>query len=282
MTSMEECQGGGFDTVDLFSGRTALVTGAGSGIGAVLARRLARHGAAVGLLGRTKTDLEQVAEDITHEGGRAHVLAADLQDYQALEHAVDVCATELGPVDLLVNNAGYGERQLFLCEQTEADWQRTIDINLTGAFRICRLVVPSMLERQSGAIVLLSSVAGKRGIPSNTAYCASKFGLHGLTQALAWELGPFGIRVNAVCPGLTDSPGLTEESRYGGDFVASLARHHGPPDLTWERYVNRAVRNTALGRLLDPDEIARLSTYLLSELSAGITGQAIGIDGGAL
>ncbi|MDA3648114.1 SDR family oxidoreductase [Saccharopolyspora indica] len=271
-----------FDTVDLFGGRTALVTGAGSGIGAVLAQRLARHGAAVGLLGRGEAALAEVAEAISGAGGRALVLPADVQDHETLERAVETCAAELGPVDLLVSNAGSGEHQVFLCEQTEADWQRTIDVNLTGAFRICRLVVPGMIERRSGGIVLMSSVAGNRGLPANTAYCAAKSGLHGLARALACELGPYGIRVNAVCPGLTDSPGLTDESRYGRDFIASLARHHGPPDLTWERYVRRAARNTALGRLLDPDEVARLSTYLLSELSAGITGQAVGIDGGAL
>lgn len=270
-----------FDTVDLFSGRTALITGAGSGIGAATAQRLAGHGAAVGLLGRGEEALAEVAKAITGAGGRAQVLPADVQDHETLERAVEICTAELGPVDLLVSNAGSGEHQVFLHEQTEADWQRTLDVNLTGAFRICRLVVPGMIERRRGGIVLVSSVAGKRGLPANTAYCAAKFGLHGLTEALAQELGPFGIRVNAVCPGLTDSPGLTDESRYGRDFIASLARHHGPPDLTWDRYVRRATRNTALGRLLDSDEIARLSTYLLSDLSAGITGQAVGIDGGS-
>ena len=266
----------------LLHGRTALVTGASSGIGRETSLVLARQGAAVGLLSRDKEALDAVHEEIVAEGGRSVVVPADLRDGKAVREAVAGCEETLGPVELLVSNAGDGMNQVFLCDQTEENWQRTIDINLTGAFRVCRQVVPGMMERQSGSIVFLSSIAGKRGIPANTAYCASKFGLHGLTESLAWELGPFGVRVNAVCPGLTNSPGLNEEERYGGDFVASLVRHHGPENLTWKRYVDRAVRNTALRRVLEAEEVAMLTMYLLSDLSTGITGQAIGIDGGAL
>ncbi|WP_207782187.1 SDR family NAD(P)-dependent oxidoreductase [Phytoactinopolyspora limicola] len=264
------------------TGRTALVTGASSGIGAETARVIAGEGAAVALLSRNEPALEAVRKEIADAGGRACVAPADLRDPDAVESAVARCVDRFGPVDLLVSNAGYGMRQAFLVDQTEENWQHTLDVNLTGAFRVCRLVVPTMMERASGSIVIVSSVAGRRGIPANTAYCASKFGLRGLAESLALELGPFGVRVNAVLPGLVDTPGLDEGERYGRDFIASLAEHHGLDGLTWERYVRHAVRNTALRRLLSATEVAHLIAYLLSDFSSGITGQSVGIDGGAI
>jgi NAD(P)-dependent dehydrogenase (short-subunit alcohol dehydrogenase family) len=265
-----------------FDGRTALVTGAGSGIGAVIATRLARAGAAVALLGRDTPALEAVRAGILAAGGTAEVTPGDVRDGQALAGAVARCEDSLGPVDILVHSAAWARGQVFLCDQTEQGWLDTVDTNLNGAFRICRLVVPGMMERRRGGIVLVSSIAGKRGLPANTAYCASKAGLNGLTQALAAELGPFDVRVNAVCPGLTRSPGTTDPERYGSDFMASLGRHHGPPDLDWDRYVRSAVRGTALRRLVEPDEVADLTLFLLSPASGGITGQAMSVDAGAL
>lgn len=269
-------------TTDLFAGRTALVAGASSGIGAVIARQLAACGARVALLARDEQALLQVRKEITDAGGEAVVTPADMRDGVALDLAVRRCERELGTVDLLVHGAAHARGQVFLCDQSEEEWSRTLDINLTGAFRICKRVVPGMMERRSGGIVIVSSVAGKRGLPANTAYCASKFGLLGLTQALAAELGVFDIRVNAVCPGLTRSPGTTDPARYGNDFMASLARHHGPADLTWARYLNRAVRSTVLRRLVEPEEVAHQVLYLLSDLSGGMTGQAIDVNAGAL
>ncbi len=139
-----------------------------------------------------------------------------------------------------------------------------------------------MMERREGNIVMVSSIAGKRGLPANTSYCASKFGSNGMTQALASELGAFGVRVNAVCPGLTDSPAATDGGRYGDAFMAAIAKHHGPPDLTWERYLKRAVNSTILRRLVRPEEIAAQVLFLLSDLSGGMTGQAVNVDAGAL
>jgi NAD(P)-dependent dehydrogenase (short-subunit alcohol dehydrogenase family) len=266
----------------LLAGRIALVTGASSGIGALTARRLAGAGARTVLLARDEQALRTVAKEIAEAGGEAAVAPADLADAAALERAVRGAEESLGPVDLLAHAAGWARGQVFLCEQTEQQWTGTIDVNLNGAFRICRLVVPGMMERGSGGIVLVTSIAGSRGLPSNTAYCAAKFGLHGLMHALAAELGPFGIRVNAVAPGLTRAPGTTDPARYGDEFMASLARHHGPADLDWSRYLTRAVRSTALRRLVEPDEVGNAVLYLLSNLSDGITGQTLGVDAGVL
>ncbi|MEE1942795.1 SDR family NAD(P)-dependent oxidoreductase [Streptomyces sp. TRM 70361] len=271
----------GFDPA-LFAGRTALVAGASSGIGAAVALELGRYGARVGLVSRDGAAMEKVAASVAEAGGQAVVAPADLADGPALAAAVRRCETELGPADFLVNSVVHATRQVFLCEQDEADWQRTLDINLTGTFRLCRLVVPGMMERRRGSIVLLSSTAGKRGLSSNTAYCAAKSGIIGFMRALAQELGPFGVRVNSVCPGLTDTPAVHDEDRYGRDFMASLRRHHGPADLTWERYVRRSVRGTALGRLLLVPEVTQQILCLLSDLSSGVTGSAVDVDAGAM
>ncbi|WP_245641150.1 SDR family NAD(P)-dependent oxidoreductase [Streptomyces megasporus] len=273
--------GSGF-AADLFAGRTALVTGASSGIGEVIARMLAAHGARVALLARNEESLRRIAKEIAEAGGHAVPTPADLTDTTAVRAAVAEAARELGPLDHLVHCAGEARDQAFLCDLPEEQWTRTLETNLTGAFRVCREVVPGMMERRSGGIVIVSSIAGKRGLPANTAYCASKFGLNGLTQALAAELGVFNIRVNAVCPGLTDSPAATDGGRYGDAFMASLARHHGPADLTWERYLRRAVRSTVLRRLVRPEEVATQVLYLLSDMSGGMTGQAVNVDAGAL
>lgn len=266
----------------LLAGRTVLVTGASSGIGELTARRLAAAGARTILLARSEQELRTLAKDITEAGGAAAAAPADLADAAALERAVRGAEELLGPVDLLAHAAGWAHGQVFLCEQSEQQWTGTIDVNLNGAFRICRLVVPGMMERRSGGIVLITSIAGSRGLPSNTAYCAAKFGLHGLMHALAAELGPYDVRVNAVAPGLTRAPGTTDPTRYADEFMASLARHHGPADLDWSRYLTRAVRSTALRRLVEPDEVSNAVLYLLSDLSTGVTGQILGVDAGVL
>lgn len=266
----------------LLGGKTAVVTGSSSGIGAVIARELAQQGARVGLLARNGERLAEVRRTIHEGGGEAVVAPADVTDMSSLEGAVGIVRRAYGPIDLLVSNAGAAPGEVFLCEQNEEQWRRTVDVNLTGGFRIARLVVKEMMDRRSGSIVFISSVVGKRGLCGNAAYSAAKFGLLGLMEALTWEMGRYNVRVNAVCPGLTDTTALHDPTKYGASFVDSLRRHHGPPDLTWERYLRAAIRGTALGRLISPAEVARLTVFLLSPLAEGITGQAINIDGGGL
>ncbi|MDQ1104105.1 NAD(P)-dependent dehydrogenase (short-subunit alcohol dehydrogenase family) [Nocardioides zeae] len=274
---LEQARGAG-----LMAGRTVLVTGASSGIGEVVARTLAAQGAQVGLLARNESELRRVAGDVSTDGGTAWAAPADLRDTAAVGRAVTEVAEALGPVDGLVHCAAEARDQAFLCDLPEEVWDRTLDINLTGAYRVCRAVVPTMMQRRSGGIVLVTSIAGSRGLPANTAYCASKFGLTGLMQSLAAELGAFGVRVNAVSPGLVESPASTDADRYGDAFMASLARHHGPADLTWERYLRRAVNGTILRRMVQPQEVANHVLFLLSDLSDGATGQSVAVDGGVL
>ncbi|WP_236700415.1 SDR family NAD(P)-dependent oxidoreductase [Allosalinactinospora lopnorensis] len=264
-----------------FEGRVAIVTGAGSGIGREIAETLAAQGAAVGLVGRTLDRLQEVEKAISERGGSAASHQADVTDIDSLHDVVHELGAEFGPVDLAVNSAVSGAGQKFLCDQDEESWLDTIDTNLNGAFRLCRAVVPTMMERRRGSIVLVSSVAGKRGVPANTAYSASKFGLNGLIKSLAIELGPSDVRVNAVCPGLTNTQMLHNEDLYGRDFMDSIRTHFGPPDLTWPRFWKSAVRNTDLQRLIEPEEVADLTAFLLSDAARSITGESMSVDGGS-
>lgn len=264
-----------------FDGRVALIAGASSGIGEVVARSLALEGAQVALMARSEDTLQNIADDIRSGGGSAMAAPADLCDGANVHAAVTAVREKLGAPDLLVNCAVDATGQVFLQDHSEEVWARGLDVNVGGAFRLCRAVIEDMVDRSRGGIVLVSSVAGLRGLPSNTGYCASKHALIGLVRALSMEVGPFGVRVNAVCPGLVDAPGTTDAPRYADAFMASLARHHGPADLTWERYLARAVRSTALRRLITPGEVASTIRFLLSDDSDGITGQSIVVDGGA-
>jgi hypothetical protein len=272
----------GYVTNSLLKNRSVLVVGASSGIGAEVSMELARAGANVGLVARDKVALEKVVSGIRKAGGSAIASPADVCSSQSVNAAVQRVKQYFGDIDGVVYSAVQATNQVFLCEQTEFAWEKTLDVNLNGAFRTCRSVVPGMMERNSGSIVIISSIAGRRGLPSNTAYCASKFGLHGLVQALAAEVGPYGVRVNAVCPGIVEAPGSTDPTKYGTDFMESLAKFHGPKNLTWDRYLERAQKSVALRRMVTPKEVSNQILFLLSDLASGITGQQVGVDGGAI
>lgn len=243
-------------------GKVALVTGGGRGIGAAAAQRFAACGASVAVLDRRAELAQHTAQQIRADGGVAEALIADVTDEDAVLAAVAEAERRLGPLDVLVNNAGIAERASFLDMESGA-WRRVIDVNLTGVFFLSQAVARRMVERgASGAIVNVASVAGLTAMSGRVAYVASKHGVVGLTKMMALDLGSRGIRVNAVAPGAveTELTGLADSP----EARARVAASH------------------PLGRAGQPEEVAELIVYLASDRAAFMTGSIVSIDGGFL
>ena len=181
-------------------GKIALVTGGGRGIGAAIANMLARLGAAVFICGRNQSDLETTAHTIASAGGRCEAVPCDLNDLNSVEQLAGVIQKR-GPVDILVNNAGIGAFGGPLHALDPAAWDKVLNTNLRGVFYTVRAFAPMMIEKRSGDIINISSLAGKNPLPSGAAYAASKWGLNGLSYSIAEELRQHNIRVTVVCPG---------------------------------------------------------------------------------
>ncbi|MGY1704632.1 SDR family NAD(P)-dependent oxidoreductase [Geodermatophilus sp. SYSU D00697] len=247
--------------------RRCLVTGAGRGIGAAVARRLAAQGHPVALTARSADELAAVADDL---GGPALVVPADLADAGAAEIVVGAVEREWGgAVEVLVLNAGAGTSAP-LARTTDEEWARALDLNLTAPFRLLRRALPGMVEAGWGRVVAVASTAAKRGDPYVAAYTASKHGLLGLVRSAAAETAGTGVTVNAVCPGYVDTP-MTDAT------VATISATTG---RTPEQAREALARRQPIGRLVEPDEVA--DAVLLCVASAAITGQGINVDGGAV
>lgn len=253
------------------AGKVALVTGGGRGIGRAVALALAGAGADVAVVARSAPELAESAAAIQGLGRRALALPLDVTDPAAVNGAVERVAAELGPVAILVNNAGVAPSLKFL-ETTDELWARTMHVNMSGAFYFSRAALPGMLAAGWGRIVNVASTAAKVGYLYNAAYVASKHGLLGLTRALALEVARRGVTVNAVCPGFVD----TEITRAGiENLVARTGRSPGE--------ARRALENMSpQGRMMTPEEVAAAVLYLTSEAARGINGQGIVIDGGGV
>lgn len=250
-------------SADLFLGKTYLVTGAGGGVGGATARLLARLGARLAI-----TDINAPALQATADATGAIPLLGDLAEVSACTEIITRATAALGRLDGLVNAAGLwveGDS----AEATEVDWVRCIDVNLKATFFLCSRAIPA-LEASRGAIVNISSDAGVVGNAGAAIYCASKGGVTTMTRALARELAPKGIRVNALCPSDIASPMLDYQARnYGGEdpegYLARMLAHY--------------PQGTA-ARFLTPDEVAQNVAFLLSPAAAGITGAAVMLDFG--
>jgi NAD(P)-dependent dehydrogenase (short-subunit alcohol dehydrogenase family) len=242
-----------------FEGKSAVVTGAGSGIGAEIARELAARGAHVIVSDLDADGADQVAGEIATAGGRADVMLADVADAGAMKRLVDFAVEKAGGLHLAVNNAGIGGPSAPLIEYSPDDWRKVIDINLNGVFYCMRYQIPAMLEAGGGAIVNMSSILGSVGLRNAPAYVAAKHGLIGLTRAAALEYAQQGIRVNAVGPGFIDTPLLSKN--LSQEAIDGLAGLH------------------PVGRIGRPEEVSALTCFLLSERASFITGSYHLVDG---
>lgn len=193
------------DTANPLGGQVAVVTGAGRGIGAAIARKLAQLGATAVLCGRTHSTLDQTAADIVKAGGKAEVIACDVTVLHQLEYAAARVESTFGRIDILVNNAGIGGFKDPLHNLLPEDWDRILNTNLRGVYYAIRTFAPMMIRAYSGHIINISSLAGKNALPNGAAYAASKWGLNGLTYSVAEELRGHNIRVSLVCPGSVDT-----------------------------------------------------------------------------
>jgi 3-oxoacyl-[acyl-carrier protein] reductase len=195
-------------------GKTAIITGGGRGIGRAAAIALAREGVNIGLLGRTLTNLEKVTEELEAFDVNVSGAAADVADLEAVQHAVEHIKSELGSIDILINNAGIAKFGGFL-ELEPSEWEQIIQVNLMGTYYVTRAVLPEMIERKTGDIINISSTAGQKGAPVTSAYSASKFAVLGLTESLLMEVRKHNIRVTAMTPSTVATDLAVENNLVG-------------------------------------------------------------------
>ncbi|ROU04409.1 SDR family oxidoreductase [Histidinibacterium lentulum] len=243
-----------------FTQKTALVTGAASGIGKAIALELAASGATVVVSDLDEAACGRVAEEIARAGGRALARAADVSDAAAMEAAVAFAEAETGGLHLAVNNAGIGGAQAPVGEYPLESWAQVIGVNLNGVFYGMRYQIPAMERAGGGAIVNMASILGSVGFANSSAYVASKHALLGLTKTAAMEYAQKGVRINAVGPAFIQTPLLTDN--LSDEMLAGLAGLH------------------PIGRIGTPEEVSALTCFLLSERASFITGSYHLVDGG--
>lgn len=248
----------------VLSNKVAIITGASSGIGRATALLFAREGATIVVAARRQTELDALVVEIQEADGRVVALAGDVKDEAYAKALVELATKEFGGLDIAFNNAGIVGEMGPVSDLSLEAWHETLDTNLTSAFLGAKYQVPAMIKRGGGSLILTSSFVGHTvGMPGMTAYAASKAGLIGLTQVLAAEFGPRGVRVNALLPGGTDTPAsITNAPGAGPEVLSFVEGLH------------------ALKRMARPEEIAQSALYLASDASSFTTGTALLADGG--
>ncbi len=255
----------------VLSGRRAVVTGAGRGIGRSIALALAQAGADVAVTARTQGEIEQLAAEIRAMGRQSLAVPCDVTDSEQVKHMASTLIDGLGGVDILVNNAGNAGSHKFLNHPDEL-WHRMLSINLTSVYYVTKAFVPRLIEQRWGRIITIASMASRVGGSYIAAYTAAKHGVLGLTRALAVELLPYNITVNAICPGYVNTP-MTDAS------VSNIAARTGMSEAQAREALEKSSPQK---RLFEPEEIAAVAVFLAQDINKGITGQAINIDGGGV
>jgi NAD(P)-dependent dehydrogenase (short-subunit alcohol dehydrogenase family) len=254
--------------------QVAIVVGSGRGIGEAIARTFAQEGAAVALvdLAKMKAELEGVTREISQKGGKAIAIVADCTDDSQVKKMVDETVTLWGKIDILVNSAGLRGPLVPVQDITEEEWDTVLDVNLKAVFLCCRAVLKIMMQQKSGSIVSISGTAGKEGMALRGSLCAAKWGLLGLTQTIAKEAGPSGIRANIICPGGMDEPELR-------DMYAERAKGLG---MEFSQLEKSVLELTPLRKYAKHDEVAKAALFLASSDSSHTTGESLNVSGGRL
>ncbi|MCP3993168.1 MAG: glucose 1-dehydrogenase [Actinomycetia bacterium] len=247
-----------------FEGRTVVVTGGGGGIGGAVCSAFAAEGALIGVLDRALDAASETAQRITDAGGRALAVACDITERSDVDGAIERVTDELGPIDVLVNNAGWDLFVPFLDTEPD-DWSRLIDINLIGALHMHHAVLPGMVERGSGRVVNVASDAARVGSSGEAVYAACKAGMVALSKTLAREHSREGITFNVVCPGPTDTA-----------LLATVTDSAANPEKLREAF-RRAI---PLGRLGQPEDLAGAILFFASDAASFVTGQVLSVSGG--
>jgi NAD(P)-dependent dehydrogenase (short-subunit alcohol dehydrogenase family) len=254
----------------LLDGRVAIITGASKGIGRALSLRFAREGAAVVCAARTQELVEDTAAHIARAGGRAIGVACDASQEEDVAATVARCVSSFGRLDTLVNNAGDAGPTKPVEEYTVADWRYTIDSCLTSSYLFTRFVVAEMRKAGQGAIVNISSGAGRRGLPFRIGYCAAKAGQVGMTFGMALELAPHNIRVNCIAPGAVEGERIDRviegQAAARGVSVAEMRR--------------QMLQRAPLGRMVSAADIVDAAVFLCSDMARSISGQVLAVNAG--
>lgn len=253
------------------TGKGAVVTGGGRGIGAAVARALSAEGARVVVAARTRDEIDAVANDLRRDGAKAWAIRCDVTRPADIRRLAREAARRLGTLDILVNNAGAASSAP-LDRITLKEWQRLLAVNATSTFLVTQAILPGMVRRRTGRVVNIASVVGLAGARYIAAYSASKHAVLGLTRCVAAEIAASGVTINAVCPGYVNTD-MTDQT---------LARIQEKTGMSREKALEAILRQTPQGRLVEPEEVAYAVLALCDERARGINGQTIVIDGGGL
>ena len=255
-------------------GQTEIIVGGARGIGAAIASKFASEGARIVLvdLEKMKNEGEQVAREIVNAGGLVVGLSADCTDAAQVQRMVDETVRSFGRVDILINSAGLRGPLVPVQEITETEWDAVLAVNLKAAFLCCKAVLKVMMKQKSGSIVSISGTAGKEGMALRGSLVAAKWGLLGLSQTIAKEAGPYGIRANVICPGGMDEPDLRE-------MYAERAKNLG---MDFKDLEKKVLEDTPLRKYAKHEEVAAAALFLASSDSSHTTGEALNVSGGRL